>query len=303
MITIAVVVVFGVVFLGIINRAKSVFGGRIGPRAIQSVKDVVRLFKKGSVISTTTSPIFQIAPTVSFVCVVVATLVIPFGPYPAVLHFNYDVVVFAYVLALSRFVMIIAALDTGSPFQGMGANREGIYGMLVEPAFFVLFGALAMFTGHTSFTDMFRELHLGGGVSYMMAGLAAYIVVQTAMIESSRLPVDDPKTHLELTMVHEVMILDHSGFDLGLIMVTSGLKFAMYGVMLTNFFLPHNAWLPLTLGIGVAVQMLFAIVAGGLESFRARFKMSRNPQFIITLTSIAMLVYFCVLILMKKIGM
>ncbi|NQW30204.1 MAG: NADH-quinone oxidoreductase subunit H [Ignavibacteria bacterium] len=303
MITVIVVCVFGLVFLGIINRAKSVFGGRIGPRAVQSIWDVVRLFKKGSVISTTTSSIFQLAPSISFVCVIVATLLIPFGPYPAVMHFDYDVVLFAYVLALSRFVMIIAALDTGSPFQGMGANREGLYGMLVEPAFFVLFGSLSLFTGHTSFTDMFRELHLGGGVSYMMAGLAAYIVIQTAMIESSRLPVDDPKTHLELTMIHEVMILDHSGFDLGLITVTSGLKFAMYGVMLTNFFLPHNVWLPIALAIGIVVQFAFAITAGGLESFRARFKMTRNPQFIITLTSIAMLVYFSVLILMHKIGM
>ncbi|MCX6139436.1 MAG: NADH-quinone oxidoreductase subunit H, partial [Candidatus Kapabacteria bacterium] len=285
-------------FVGIVNRTKSILGGRQGPGMLQHVRDVMRLYRKGAVISTTTSLIFRIAPTISFVTVVLACCLLPIGASKSVFAFPYDVVAFAYLLALGRFVMILAALDTGSPFEGMGANREAIYGMLVEPAFFVLLGSFAVLTGNTSFSALFATLHLGtDGVSILMSAFAVYVILQIAMVENSRLPVDDPRTHLELTMVHEVMILDHSGFDLALIMTTSSLKFAVFGLLLANFHLPPDVPLAVTIGIVLAVCVLFAVTVGALESFRARNRMKANPQFILTLTSIAVLVYFSVLIL------
>ncbi|HLP27444.1 MAG TPA: NADH-quinone oxidoreductase subunit H [Candidatus Didemnitutus sp.] len=301
MIALVVMLVVAMFFIGIVNRTKSLLGGRVGPGLFQHIHDVVRLFRKGAVISTTSSIVFRLAPTISFVAILMACTLIPFGTQPALLLFQYDVVAFAYLLALSRFVMILAALDTGSPFEGMGANREGIYGMLVEPAFFVVFGSLAILTGHTSFTELFSTLHVGsGGVSILISVLAVYVILQIAMIESSRLPIDDPKTHLELTMIHEVMILDHSGFDLGLIMVSSSMKFALFGLLLANFHLTPNAPLWLLLIIAFGVNIVFAMTVGAIESFRARNRMKRNPQFILTLTSVAVLIYFSVLILTNK---
>lgn len=301
MIAIPLMLLTAVFFVGIVQRTKSITGGRIGPGLLQHMRDIGRLLNKGSVISTTTTPVFGMAPMISLATVLMAMLFMPFGGTPAVISFEYDVIAIAMLLALGRFVMILAALDTGSPFEGMGANREGIYGMLVEPAFVVLMASFIVFTGHTSLTEILRDVHLGtGSVSIVMAGLAVYVILQIAMIENSRLPVDDPRTHLELTMIHEVMILDHSGFDLGVIMLTSSLKFAFFGLLLANMHLSPSApfWAQILIALGV--QIIFAVTVGLLESFRARNRMKRNPQFVLTLTSVAVLVYFVVLILTHK---
>jgi len=171
--------------------------------------------------------------------------------------------------------------------------------MLVEPAFFILMGSFALFTGHTSFQGIFGELHYGSHISYMLGALATFVFILIAMIENSRMPVDDPKTHLELTMVHEVMILDNSGFDLGTILYTTNLKFAMYGAIIANFFIGA---LPLEISIPTffVVQLLFAVVVGAIESFMARFRMGHNPQFIFILTSVALLIFFGVLLVLGK---
>jgi formate hydrogenlyase subunit 4 len=206
---------------------------------------------------------------------------------------------FAYVLAFGKFLMIISALDTGSSFEGMGASREALFSMLVEPAFFILIGSFALFTGQTSFQEIFSSLHYGSHISYLLGALATFVLVLIAMIENSRMPVDDPKTHLELTMIHEVMILDNSGFDLGLIMYTTNLKFAMYGAIISNFFigvLPYEISIPMFF----MIQIGFAITVGFIESFMARFRMGHNPQFIFILTSVSLLIFFGVLLVLGK---
>jgi formate hydrogenlyase subunit 4 len=183
-----------------------------------------------------------------------AILVIPFGHSKGIISFNGDFVFFAYVLALGKFFSIISALDTGSSFEGMGASREALYSMFAEPAFFILMGSFALLTGHTSFVEIFSSLNFGSYISFMLGTLATYVFVMIAMIENSRMPIDDPKTHLELTMVHEVMILDNSGFDLGLILSASYLKFAMYGALIANFFIgsmPLYFSIPVFFGIQV----------------------------------------------------
>lgn len=288
-------------FTGIIIRVKSIFSGRKGPGIFQPLKDIWRLFRKGSVYSTTSSFIFQIAPTIYFSSVLTAILFIPFGDEPGLISFKGDFVFFAYVLALGKFFMIISSLDTGSSFEGMGASREALYSMLAEPAFFILIGSFALLTGHTSFYEIFHSLDFSSYISYAVGALAAFVLVIIAMIENSRMPVDDPKTHLELTMVHEVMILDNSGFDLGLILYTSSLKFAMYGTIIANFFLtPGKEWY-YSIPIFIGIQTLFATVVGTIESFMARFRMNHNPQFIFALTSISLLIFLGVLLILGKI--
>ena len=299
MISFTLIVIASLFFMGIIIRTKSISSGRKGPGIFQPMKDIWRQWKKGAVYSKTTSFVFQIAPSIYFASVLMAILVIPFGQYKGIISFDGDFVFFAYVLALGKFFSIIAAMDTGSSFEGMGASREALYSMLVEPAFFILMGSFALFTGHTSFYDIFTSLHYGTYVSYALGVLATFVLIIVAMVENSRMPFDDPKTHLELTMIHEVMILDNSGFDLGLILYATNLKFVMYGAIIANFF---TGDLPIyfTIPIFFVVQIIFAVIVGILESFVARFRMGHNAQFIFTLTSIALMIFFGVLMVIGK---
>jgi formate hydrogenlyase subunit 4 len=299
MLSAILIILTAVFFTGIINRTKSIASGRKGPGILQPVKDVIRLFKKGSVFPETAGFIFQIAPTIYMASIVMALLVIPFGQSKGVISFSGDFIFFAYVLALGKFFNIIAAMDTGSAFEGMGASREALYSMLAEPAFFVLMGSLALLTGHTSFYEIFNELHLGSWVSYAIATLATFVLVMIAMIENSRMPIDDPKTHLELTMVHEVMILDNSGFDLGLILTAGYLKFAIYGALIVNLFIgmvPYQYAIPAFF----VIQAGMAVTIGLVESFMARFRMSHNAQFITALTSVGLLIFFGVLLILGR---
>lgn len=300
MISLILIIIASLFFMGIVIRTKSITSGRKGPGIFQPLKDVVRLWKKGAVYSETTSFIFQIAPSIYFASILMAILTIPFGPYEGIISFSGDFVFFAYVLAFGKFFSIIGALDTGSSFEGMGASREALYSLLAEPAFFILMGSFALFTGHTSFIEIFTSLHFGTYISYALGILATFVLIMIAMIENSRMPIDDPKTHLELTMVHEVMILDNSGFDLGLILFATNLKFAMYGALIANFF-THSFPIYIEIPIFLAVQFIFAMIVGLLESFSARYRMGNNAQFIFTLTSISLLIFFGVLLILKKI--
>jgi formate hydrogenlyase subunit 4 len=284
---------------GIIIRTKSITSGRKGPGLFQPMRDIVKSFKKISVYSKTTSFIFHIAPSIYLASILMAILVVPFGSIKGIISFEGDFVFFAYVLAIGKFFNIISALDTGSSFEGMGASREALYSMLVEPAFFILMGSVVLLTGHTSFHDIFNSLQFTTSISYALRILIVFVLVMIAMIENSRMPIDDPKTHLELTMVHEVMILDNSGFDLGLILYGTNLKFAMYGALIANLFICS---MPLLIGIPVfiIIQVLFAAGIGLIESFMARFRMSHNAQFIFALTSVSILILFCVLLILGK---
>jgi len=183
----------------------------------------------------------------------------------------------------------------------MGASREALYSMLAEPAFFILMGSFALLTGNTSFHGIFGDLHFHSYISYAVGLLAAFVFTLITLIENSRMPIDDPKTHLELTMVHEVMILDNSGFDLGLLLHASNLKFAMYGAIISNFFLTPGSELYFTIPIFFVTQLLFAIVIGFTESFMARFRLNHNPQYIFTLVSVSLLIFLGVLLIMEKI--
>ncbi len=299
MISFILIIVASIFFTGIIIRTKSITSGRKGPGILQPMKDIFRLFKKGAVYSTTTSFIFQIAPSIYFASVIMAILVIPFGQYKGMISFDGDFVFFAYVLGTGKFFSIISALDTGSSFEGMGASREALFSMFAEPAFFILMGSLALLTGHTSFQQIFASLHFGSYISYILGVLATFVLVMISLVENSRMPFDDPKTHLELTMVHEVMILDNSGFDLGLILYATNLKFAMYGALIANLFMGSFP-LCLTIPIFFGIQILYAVTVGVLESFTARFRMNHNAQYILALSSVSLLIFLGVLLVLGQ---
>ena len=302
-VSILLIVVTGLLFPGVVSLLKARIAGRKGPSVLQPLFDIFKLVKKGNVYSQTTGFLFQLAPVIYFASVLTAMLLIPVGNRRALLGFEGDFVVFAYLLGLGRFLMIVAAMDTGSGFEGMGANREAFYSLLVEPAFFIIFGSVALFTGHNSFYDIFNGLHIESVLSYFVALLIIFILCWISMTENSRLPVDDPKTHLELTMVHEVMVLDHSGFELALIQLAGGFKFAIYGTLIFNLLLPIQNNFLVQLAFFPIAQLLYATTVAGVETFRARNKMAKNAQWIITLSALAVLVFISVLIITGKINM
>jgi len=299
MLSLILILIAAAFFTGVIIRVKSISSGRKGPGIFQPLFDVVRLFKKGVVYSETTSFVFKVAPTIYFSSVVMAMLVVPFGQSKGILSFDGDFIFFAYILALGKFFSIISAMDTGSSFEGMGASREALYSMFAEPALFILMGSLALLTGYTNFHEMFAALHIGSYISYALAILGTFVLMMIAMVENSRMPIDDPKTHLELTMVHEVMILDNSGFDLGLILTAGYLKFAIYGALVVNLFIgvfPYHYSIPMFF----VIQFVLASGVGFIESFMARFRMSHNAQFIFVLTSVSLLIFFGALLILGK---
>lgn len=295
------IVIAAFFFPGIILRAKSISSGRKGPDLFQPWRDIIVLLKKGSVFSTTTGLIFRIAPAITLTTILCAMMLLPFAEHRALLSFEGDFVLFAYLLALGKFFTVIAALDTGSSFEGMGASREAFFSLLVEPAFFILMATFAMFTGYTSFSVIFNHFFITGNDYVMIYSIIGiYLFIQIAMIENSRLPVDDPKTHLELTMIHEVMILDYSGFDKAMIHMGTYLKFAVYGSLIYNLIVPAGLNVFLQGGLFFAVQAFFALIIGLTESFRARNKMNKNPKFILTLSAVALIAFMVILILTDK---
>jgi formate hydrogenlyase subunit 4 len=296
-----IIIISGIFIPGIINMVKAKTGGRKMPSVFQPWYDVARLFKKNTVYSHVTGFVFKLAPIVYFASICTALLLIPLGEFSGVFSFKGNFVVFSYLLALGKFMMIIAALDTGSGFEGMGANREALYSWLTEPAFFILMGSTALFTDITSFDQLFAVLHQKSSLAFSVNLAAIFILFYIVMIENSRMPVDDPKTHLELTMVHEVMILDNSGFDLALYHMASWLKFAIYGTFISNLFI--NTVLPgyMQMIWFLTIQFSFAVIIGIIESFSARNKLAKNTQWIINLTAIAVIVFLISMIITQKI--
>ena len=282
-------------------KVKAKIAARRMPPILQPVYDVIRLFKKGAVYSHTTSIIFKIAPLIYFASALVAILFVPIGSFNGLLSFEGDFVFFAYIMGIGKFMMILSAMDTGSGFEGMGANRESLFSMLVEPAFFILIGSVALFTNNISFHELFLSFSVDTNLSFIIGIASVYVLIYIAMVENSRMPVDDPKTHLELTMVHEVMVLDNSGFDLALIHITSWLKFSIFGALISNFIIQSSWGYHWQIATFLGIQVAFSVAIGMLEAFRARNKMEKNPQWILMLSAIAVVVFLTALIMTQKI--
>lgn len=283
-------IVVALTITGVINRTRALLSGRKGIPFLQHIRDVRVLWRKGSVYSTTTTVLFKVAPAVYLGVSIVAMLFIPVANLYPLISFEGDVICFAYTLALARLAIILAAMDTGSSFEGMGAAREALYGALIEPALMMGFATLAMFCGYTSFAEIFEfeqtfDLH-----HTIVMFLTAYLFIQVAFIESGRVPVDDPRTHLELTMIHEVMCLDYSGIDLAMIKIAGWLKTACFAMIAANAIAATCCfywWFATPVAI-----LLTALSIGIVESTQARNKLIRNITFVVTISAMAMLIFF-----------
>jgi formate hydrogenlyase subunit 4 len=269
--------------LGVINKTKAFFGGRVGPPLLQPYRDLARLFRKGLVLSRTTTWIFRAAPVVTLVAVFLTGLLMPLGPFNAPVGFAGDLVLFAYLYGLARFFTTAAALDTGSAFEGMGAAREVTFACFSEPALFFAFLLLAKMSGSLQLADMLHSpLHARWAVlgpSLVLVGVGLFVVL---LAENCRIPVDDPNTHLELTMIHEVMVLDHSGPLLGLILYGAAMKLFILGALLLHIVAPFQtgrAWLDWLLFAGELVGV--AGVIGVVESIMARLQMRHVPTLLV----------------------
>jgi formate hydrogenlyase subunit 4 len=269
--------------LGVINRTKAVFGGRVGQPFLQPYHDLVKLLRKGSVVSTTTSWVFRAGPVVGLSTALVASLIVPLGGTRAPLSFAGDFILLAYVLGLGRFFTVLAALDTGSAFEGMGAAREATFSALAEPALFLGLVVLVRASGSLTTADM-----LGSGLTgaWPRAGASLVLVLVSLMVvllaENSRIPFDDPNTHLELTMIHEVMVLDHGGPMLGMILYGASVKLLVLGSFIVNLALPLDdvsAWLRWP-GF-VAGLLVLAVLIGIIESSMARLRLIQIPSLLV----------------------
>jgi formate hydrogenlyase subunit 4 len=286
-------------FSAVILKVKAFFGGKKGPPLLINYYTLIKLFKKGSVYSTSSTFIFKMGPMVSLGSAVTALLFMPIAGQAPVVSFDGDVIFILYLLGLGRFFTIAAAMDTASPFEGMGAAREAYFPIICEAAMFTILVLFYKLTGDLSLADYFSgsqpaDLWQAAGAPLLFVIMALFIVLLT---ENSRVPVDDPATHLELTMIHEVMVLDHSGPDLGLIELGSFIKLFFFSTFVARLICPFDMGNPaINAGMFGAALLLVYVATGITESVMARYRMDRVPKFVLTSFALA---FFAIVITLE----
>ncbi len=270
-------------FVGIINKTKAFFAGRKSPLLLQNYYDLFKLLQKDPLFSKTTTWMFQAGPAILIVTMIIAALVVPFGHSPAPLSFRGDILVLISLFALARFFLTLSALDTGSAFEGMGASREVSFAIFIEPALFLCFLALSRLTEQLSVSAIFETLssldlaHIAPIL--LLIGVSLFIIL---LAENCRIPFDDPNTHLELTMIHEVMVLDHGGPSFGFVLYGSALKLLTLSSLLVHILFPYavgGLWLD-TFLFFIALSFV-AVGIGIVESSMARIRLLNFPRLLI----------------------
>jgi len=282
------------VLVGVVNRVKAWFAGRRGPPLLQAWYDVAKLMGKSAVYSRTTGWVFRAGPVIGLSASLLCIALVPWTGTASLLAFDGDLLLLAGLLALGRFITIAAALDTGSAFEGMGASREAWFAALGEPGLLLGLAALARLRGSVSLAGVFAgsvDLSRGGGApgwespggafgaAVVILAAAALFIVYLA--ENARIPVDDPTTHLELTMIHEVMVLDHGGVDLAYIQYGASLKLWVLGGMIVSLAAPRTGQWALDTAIGLCGMLVVAAATGLVESIMARLRLVRVPQLLV----------------------
>ncbi len=275
--------------LGVIGKTKALFAGRVGAPFLQPYYDILRLLNKGTVFSTTTTWIFRAGPVVALATTAVAALLIPLGYHSAPISFSGDMILYAYLFALGRFFTMAAALDTGSSFEGMGAAREATYSCLAEPTLFFALITLSRLSGSYSLSEMLSNVttvvwsYAGASLLLLIGGM--FIVL---LVENCRIPFDDPNTHLELTMIHEVMVLDHSGPAFAIVQYAAALKLFVLGAFFVRLALPFATGnTPLDWVVFMSSMLGLAVAIGVVESVMARLRLVRVPQLLVAATILA----------------
>ena len=274
---------------GIATRTKSLLTGRRGAPVLQLYADLAKLLRKGVVYSRTVTIVFRAAPVVLTASVLVAALLLPLDGRAPIFGFTGDLVAFAGLLGLGRMALVLAGLDTGSSFEGMGTSREVTVAVFAEPALLLSFTVLVLATDSLSLGGMLG-LPLAAAwpsvaPSLVLAGASLFMLL---LAENARVPIDDPATHLELTMIHEVIILDHSGPDLALILFASAIKFALFSALIVGVLVPLARFDPwVSVGLLVGGLAVVAALVGIVEAVMARLRMDRIPQFLVAASALA----------------
>jgi formate hydrogenlyase subunit 4 len=285
-------------FPGVINRTKAFVAGRRGPPLLQPYRDVAKALRRGAVYGDATTALVRLGPVVNLGALVAALLLLPFAGVPAVIGFSGDLIVLVGLLALGRFATVLAALDTGSSFEGMGASREVHFAALAEPALLLALATLTRVTGATSLSPIYEVIGIAAWSNALPTlALVAMTFLVLELVENSRIPVDDPTTHLELTMIHEVMVLDHTGPDLALIQYGAALKLWLLGALFVGLAVPvhtGNTWLD---GAAALAGMAgLAVAVGVIESAMARYRLVHVPQFIVGAATLAAVGFIVLLV-------
>lgn len=275
---------------GIISRVKAIFAGRHGKPLLQTYYDIWKLLHKGEVVSSTAAWPTLAGPSIVLACSLLALALLPLGGLASPIGFAGDFLLAAYFLGMGRFALMLTALDSGSSFEGMGASREASFGAISEPALFLAFLILSSFC-----LDTTRPANADAGSAFCLAAMfhgQSAIALQTGhpqlllapviffillIAENCRIPVDDPATHLELTMIHEVMILDQSGPNLAMLLYASTLKLWFFAGLVAALLVPP---LPLwqTAPAWLGAVFLIAVLVGIVESIMARLRLPRVPH-------------------------
>jgi formate hydrogenlyase subunit 4 len=224
---------------GIIKKLKAFTQKRKGAPLLQLYIDLYKLLKKDMVISETATWIFKATPYIVLSTALVGALLVPVTTVLSPDNFPGDAILLVYLLALGKFFMTLSGLDTGSTFGGMGSSREVVISSLLEPSLLVTFFSAGVISGSTSLFQMMETVTKNGGVLthpiYIFLFLSLVLII---LAETSRIPIDDPSTHLELTMVHEAMILEYSGRYLAMMELGASIKQLILITLLVNLFLP-----------------------------------------------------------------
>ncbi len=277
---------------GVADRVKALFAGRKGRPLLQRYFDIARLLRKGAVYGTPTTWVFRLGPLLGVAAPALGLAFLPLGRgLPAAVTFPGDLFLVLGALALARFAASAAALDAGSAFTGMGASREMAFSALVEPVLFLVFLSLARRTGELSLSPLLAGVTAGEWRSSgEVLTLLAAAVFCLLLVENARVPLDDPNTHLELTMIHEVMVLDHSGPDLAAVTYGSCLKLWLFASLTASLAVPVGAGNPY---LGAAVHLLavlaVAALVGVVESVTARLRLVMVPRFLAAAGALALL--------------
>lgn len=273
--------------IGLIRKVKARLQCRQGAGVLQPYADLAKLFRKQPVISSTTSWIFTATPYIVFASTLAAGLLVPIFVSQNPFNFAGNVIALVYLLALGTFFLILAGLDAGSTFGGMGSSREAIVATLAEPAMMLSIFAIALTAGSTNLSTIVHKTALMEGIitappPHLMALVAFFVVV---LAETGRVPVDNPATHLELTMIHEAMLLEYSGRYLALLEWAAGIKLVVFLSVTANVFAPWGiatSVTPASVAIGMIVYVVkvsaLALLIGMIESMFAKLRLFRVPE-------------------------
>jgi formate hydrogenlyase subunit 4 len=272
-------------FISLIKKVKAYTQGRKGPSVLQTYRNIAKLLKKETVYSETSSWIMRFTPYVNIAALLVSSLFVPLIVIPQSNSLVGNIILFLYLLALAKFFMSLAGLDAGSTFGGMGSSREMTLSALIEPTIIVVFAALAFAFETINIPDMFRAALASNLILDPVLILIATSLFIVIIVESARLPVDNPETHLELTMVHEAMILEQSGKNLALIELSSAMKQLLLMGVIINIICPWGltqdftvSSILLSIFAFMVKAVILAIIIGLFESSCAKSRLFRLPE-------------------------